>query len=125
MIIYYGEYMNVYEYVNSKLDTIEDSEGSFDDRIINHINDTLAELTQIIKVEKFQLVDKNTSLEELYPSDDIPKETLQLILMYIGLSVRIAFDPPVGSILTSLEKSRDRIASRLTIAHNNEEANKR
>ena len=117
--------MNIYEYVNSKLDTIEDSEGSFDDRIINHINDALAELTQIIKVEKFQLVDKNTLLEDLYPSDDIPEETLQLILMYIGLAVRIAFDPPVGSILTSLEKSKDIIAYRLTIAHNNEEANNR
>lgn len=111
----------IYDYVNSRLETVEDENDSFETEIINHINDALAELTQIIKIESFKIADKDTLIQDLYPSKSIPEETQQLMLNYIGLSVRLAFDPPVGSVLNSIEKSRDRIAYRLTIAHNIEE----
>ena len=34
---------------------------------------------------------------------------------FVGICVRLSFDPPSGSVLNSLEKSKDVIASRITV----------
>lgn len=112
--------MKIFEYVCTRLDIVEDEGDSFKKSILNHINDSLAELSQLIKIENFAIANEDTTIQDLYTETSISPETELLMLSYIGISVRLSFDPPAGTVLNYLEKSRNTIASRITISHNNE-----
>lgn len=67
----------------------------FDNDLVMHINTVLGILTQlgVGPEEGFSISDSNTSWNE-FISDDT---SLEMVKSYVGLKVRMVFDPPVSS----------------------------
>lgn len=110
----YGDEMTILEYVKTKVD-IEHEEGDniFDGRLLIDIESALAELQQLTELKLQDGVTDKTTFEDILESTD--EGLLMLCKTFVGICVRLTFDPPSGSVLTSLEKSKDTIASRITI----------
>lgn len=106
--------MTILEYVKTKVD-IEHEEGdnTFDGRLLIDIESALAELQQLTELKLTDDLSSKTTFEDILVSSD--EGLLALCKTFIGICVRLTFDPPSGSVLTSLEKSKDTIASRITI----------
>ena len=106
--------MTIIEYVKTKVD-IEHEEGdnTFDNRLLIDIETALAELQQLTELELPDIVSSTTTFEDILITSDTG--LLMLCKTFVGICVRLTFDPPSGSVLTSLEKSKDFIASRITI----------
>ena len=110
----YGEHMTILEYVKTKVDIEhEDGDDTFDDRLLIDIETAIAELQQLTELELTKDISSTTTFEELLNTSDMG--LLMLCKTFVGICVRLTFDPPSGSVLTSLEKSKDSIASRITI----------
>lgn len=88
----------------------------FDDgEIIDHINSVFADLTQlgVGPVDGFAIKDSTTTWSD-YIADDM---RLQSVKTYIGLRLRLIFDPPQqGGVLTSYEKQIEKLEWRLNAA---------
>lgn len=110
----YGDEMTILEYVKTKVD-IEHEEGdnTFDGRLLIDIESALAELQQLTELKLQDGITDKTTFEDILESTD--DGLLMLCKTFVGICVRLTFDPPSGSVLTSLEKSKDTIASRITI----------
>lgn len=110
----YGDEMTILEYVKTKVD-IEHEEGdnTFDGRLLIDIESALAELQQLTELKLQDGITDKTTFEDILESTD--EGLLMLCKTFVGICVRLTFDPPSGSVLTSLEKSKDTIASRITI----------
>lgn len=110
----YGDEMTILEYVKTKVD-IEHEEGdnTFDNRLLIDIESALAELQQLTELKLQDGITDKTTFEDILESTD--DGLLMLCKTFVGICVRLTFDPPSGSVLTSLEKSKDTIASRITI----------
>lgn len=110
----YGDEMTILEYVKTKVD-IEHEEGdnTFDSRLLIDIESALAELQQLTELKLQDGITDKTTFEDILESPD--EGLLMLCKTFVGICVRLTFDPPSGSVLTSLEKSKDTIASRITI----------
>ena len=106
--------MTIIEYVKTKVD-IEHEEGdnTFDNRLLIDIETALAELQQLTELELPDSITSTTTFEDILKTSD--KGLLMLCKTFVGICVRLTFDPPSGSVLTSLEKSKESIASRITI----------
>jgi len=70
----------------------------FDQDIIIHINSVLFILSQmgIVKTDDFEVVDQSKSWREILTSDQY---NLFAVKSWVGLKVRMLFDPPTSSIL--------------------------
>lgn len=70
----------------------------FDQDIIIHINSVLFILSQmgIVKSDDFEVVDQSKSWREILTSDQY---NLFAVKSWVGLKVRMLFDPPASSIL--------------------------
>lgn len=106
-------------FVKKKLDIAYDESGSmqdtfFDERLLIDIEDAIGELSQLIKIDMSNRVHPGISMHEIMPYYN--NDVISLCKQFISISVRLSFDPPSGSVLTSLERSRDRIASRITMS---------
>lgn len=110
----YGDEMTILEYVKTKVD-IEHEQGdnTFDGRLLIDIESALAELQQLTELKLQDGITDKTTFEDILESTD--EGLLMLCKTFVGICVRLTFDPPSGSVLTSLEKSKDTIASRITI----------
>ena len=110
----YGDKMTILEYVKTKVD-IEHEEGdnTFDGRLLIDIESALAELQQLTELKLQDDITDKTTFEDILESTD--DGLLMLCKTFIGICVRLTFDPPSGSVLTYLEKAKDTIASRITI----------
>lgn len=111
-------------FVKKKLDIAYDESGSmqdtfFDERLLIDIEDAIGELSQLIKIDMSNRVHPGISMHEIMPYYN--NDVISLCKQFISISVRLSFDPPSGSVLTSLERSRDRIASRITMSIQNSE----
>lgn len=98
-----------------KLLGIEEEYTHFDTDIIMHINSVFADLTQIGvgPSEGFSISDASSTWNEY--TRDIP--TIANVKQYIYLKVKLVFDPPTNSsVLTSYEKTIDRLEWRLNVA---------
>ena len=106
--------MTILDYVKTKVD-IEHEEGdnTFDERLLIDIETALAELQQLTELELTKDISSTTTFEELLNTSDMG--LLMLCKTFVGICVRLTFDPPSGSVLNSLEKSKESIASRITI----------
>ena len=85
----------------------------FDPDIIMHINSTFAQLNQmgVGPKETFMIEDDSAQWDDFSTNLDI-----NMVRSYMYLEVRLLFDPPTASVLSSLEKKRDEYVWRLNVA---------
>lgn len=106
--------MTILEYVKTKVDIEhDDNDDTFDERLLIDIETAIAELQQLTELELPDNISNTTNFEDIVKTSD--NGLLMLCKTFVGICVRLTFDPPTGSVLTSLEKSKDSIASRITI----------
>lgn len=106
--------MTILEYVKTKVDIEhDDNDDTFDDRLLIDIETAIAELQQLTELELPDNIYNTTTFEDIVKTSD--NGLLMLCKTFVGICVRLTFDPPSGSVLTSLEKSKESIASRITI----------
>jgi hypothetical protein len=99
--------------VKETLDFAVAEDDGFDDRLLLELDGLIGELSQLTYVKEDFVLTKDSKYEQLLKKND--PNLLRLVKTFINLSLRLVFDPPVGSVLTSLEKSRDRTAVRITM----------
>ena len=90
----------------------------YDTDIIIHINTALSILAQagVGPSEGFSITSDEETWED-FLGDDTTAKRLEMVKTYVYLSVRINFDPPQSSaVLTSMEKSREMLEWRLSVA---------
>lgn len=92
---------------------IPDEVDVFDPDLLMHINTTLAKLNQmgIGPEEPLMVEDSSATWDELCTG-----KLDAMVRSYVFLEVRLLFDPPTASVLTSYEKKRDELEWRLNVA---------
>lgn len=87
-------------------------EEAFDSDILLHINAVFSKLAQIGvgPEEGFYIEDESATWDDYYT-----QVNLNMIRTYVYLEVRLLFDPPTASTLTSMEKTRDELVWRLNV----------
>jgi len=99
--------------VKTTLDFASEEDTGFDSRLLLEIDGALGTLSQLTNVHPEVEVTKETQWEELLRSSD--KHLLRLVKQFIYISVRIVFDPPAGSVLTTLTTSLNNLSHRIII----------
>lgn len=96
-------------------DMLQITDGSFDTELLVHINAAYFNTIQLgcPKIE----ITPNTIWSELVGFDDSVRSGLAA---YLFLKVRIAFDPPTGSILSAFERQIGEYEFRITVQNESE-----
>lgn len=86
---------------------------AFDPDIIMHINTSFSKLNQMgVGPDETFMIDDDTATWE----DFSTKLDINMVRTYVYLDVRLVFDPPTASVLTSLEKVKAELEWRLNVA---------
>jgi len=110
----YGEVdMTILQDVKSVLDFASEEDTGFDSRLIMELDGVIGELSQLVLLTKDFVMTEESKWEQLLNNTD--PQMLRLIKQYVYLNIRIKFDPPTGSVLSSLEKSLQSTAHRIII----------
>lgn len=110
----YGEVdMTILQDVKSVLDFASEEDTGFDSRLIMELDGVIGELSQLVLLNKDFVMTDESKWEQLLNNTD--QQMLRLIKQYVYLNIRIKFDPPTGSVLSSLEKSLQSTAHRIII----------
>lgn len=110
----YGEVdMTILKDVKSVLDFASEEDDGFDSRLIMELEGIIGELSQLTLLNKDFVMNEDSNWEQLLNTTD--NHLLQLVKQYVYLNIRIKFDPPAGSVLSSLEKSIQSTAHRIII----------
>lgn len=110
----YGEVdMTILKDVKSVLDFASEEDDGFDSRLIMELEGIIGELSQLTLLNKDFVMNKDSNWEQLLNTTD--NHLLRLVKQYVYLNIRIKFDPPAGSVLSSLEKSIQSTAHRIII----------
>ena len=110
----YGEVdMTILQDVKSVLDFASEEDTGFDSRLIIELDGVIGELSQLVLLNKDFVMTEESKWEQLLNNTD--QQLLRLIKQYVYLNIRIKFDPPTGSVLSSLEKSLQSTAHRIII----------
>ena len=113
-ILNYGEVdMTILQDVKSVLDFASEEDTGFDSRLIMELDGVIGELSQLVRLNKSFTMGDDSKWDQLL--DDPDPQMLRLIKQYVYLNIRIKFDPPTGSVLSSLEKSLQSTAHRIII----------
>lgn len=113
-ILNYGEVdMTILQDVKSVLDFASEEDTGFDSRLIMELDGVIGELSQLVRLNKSFTMGNDSKWDQLL--DDPDPQMLRLIKQYVYLNIRIKFDPPIGSVLSSLEKSLQSTAHRMII----------
>lgn len=113
-ILNYGEVdMTILQDVKSVLDFASEEDTGFDSRLIMELDGVIGELSQLVRLNKSFVMDSDSKWDQLL--DNLDPQMLRLIKQYVYLNIRIKFDPPTGSVLSSLEKSLQSTAHRIII----------
>lgn len=99
--------------VKTTLDFASEEDTGFDSRLLLEIDGALGTLSQLTNVHTEVEVTKETTWDQLLHSSD--KHLLRLVKQFIYISVRIVFDPPAGSVLTTLTTSLNNLSHRIII----------
>ena len=99
--------------VKTTLDFASEEDTGFDSRLLLEIDGALGTLSQLTNVRPEVDVTNETEWDQLLYSGD--KHLLRLVKQYVYISVRIIFDPPTGSVLTTLTSSLNNLAHRIII----------
>ena len=105
--------MTILQDVKSVLDFASEEDTGFDSRLIIELDGVIGELSQLVLLNKDFVMTEESKWEQLLNSTD--QQMLRLIKQYVYLNIRIKFDPPTGSVLSSLEKSLQSTAHRIII----------
>ena len=113
-ILNYGEVdMKILQDVKSVLDFASEEDTGFDSRLIMELDGVIGELSQLVRLNKSFVMGDDSKWDQLLDKTD--PQMLRLIKQYVYLNIRIKFDPPTGSVLSSLEKSLQSTAHRIII----------
>lgn len=113
-ILNYGEVdMKILQDVKSVLDFASEEDTGFDSRLIMELDGVIGELSQLVRLNKSFVMGDDSKWDQLLDKPD--PQMLRLIKQYVYLNIRIKFDPPTGSVLSSLEKSLQSTAHRIII----------
>ena len=99
--------------VKTTLDFASEEDTGFDSRLIMELDGIIGELSQLTFVNNSFVMNTDAEWKGLLDIDD--QNLLRLVKQFIYINIRLKFDPPVGSVLTSLEKSLQSTAHRIII----------
>lgn len=105
--------MTILQDVKSVLDFASEEDTGFDSRLIIELDGVIGELSQLVRLNKSFVIGDDSKWDQLL--DNLDPQMLRLIKQYVYLNIRIKFDPPTGSVLSSLEKSLQSTAHRIII----------
>lgn len=105
--------MTILKDVKSVLDFASEEDNGFDSRLIMELDGIIGELSQLTQLNKVFVMGEDSNWEQLLNTND--QQLIRLIKQYVYLNIRIKFDPPAGSVLSSLEKSIQSTAHRIII----------
>jgi hypothetical protein len=105
--------MTILQDVKSVLDFASEEDTGFDSRLIMELDGVIGELSQLVQLNSAFEMTAESKWEQLLNNSDA--QMMRLIKQYVYLNIRIKFDPPFGSVLTSLEKSLQSTAHRIII----------
>ena len=86
---------------------------AFDPDLIMHINTAFSKLNplDVGPSDTYRIEDSTAEWSDFYTNHDI-----NMVRSYIYLEVRMLFDPPTASVLTSFEKTKAELEWRLNVA---------
>lgn len=105
--------MTILNDVKTTLDFASEEDTGFDSRLIIELDGIIGELSQLTFVNNSFVMTKDSEWVGLLDIDD--QNLLRLAKQFIYINIRLKFDPPAGSVLTSLEKSLQSTAHRIII----------
>ena len=105
--------MTILNDVKTTLDFASEEDTGFDSRLIMELDGIIGELSQLTFVNNSFVM--NTDVEWKGSLDIDDQNLLRLVKQFIYINIRLKFDPPTGSVLTSLEKSLQSTAHRIII----------
>lgn len=105
--------MTILNDVKTTLDFASEEDTGFDSRLIMELDGIIGELSQLALLNPEFVMSKDANWESLLHVND--PNLLRLTKQFIYINIRLKFDPPAGSVLTSLEKSLRSTAHRIII----------
>ena len=105
--------MTILNDVKTTLDFASEEDNHFDSRLIMELDSIIGELSQLTFVNNSFVMSNDAEWMSLLDIDD--PNLLRLVKQFIYINIRLKFDPPTGSVLTSLEKSLQSTAHRIII----------
>ena len=105
--------MSILNDVKTTLDFASEEDTGFDSRLIMELDGIIGELSQLTFVNNSFVMNTDAEWKGLLDIDD--PNLLRLVKQFIYINIRLKFDPPTGSVLTSLEKSLQSTAHRIII----------
>ena len=105
--------MTILNDVKTTLDFASEEDTGFDSRLIMELDGIIGELSQLALLNPAFVMSKDANWESLLHVND--PNLLRLTKQFIYINIRLKFDPPTGSVLTSLEKSLQSTAHRIII----------
>lgn len=105
--------MTILNDVKTTLDFASEEDNHFDSRLIMELDGIIGELSQLTFVNNSFVMSNDAEWTGLLYIND--QNLLRLVKQFIYINIRLKFDPPAGSVLTSLEKSLQSTAHRIII----------
>ena len=105
--------MSILNDVKTTLDFASEEDTGFDSRLIMELDGIIGELSQLTFINNSFVMNTDVEWKGLLDIDD--QNLLRLVKQFIYINIRLKFDPPTGSVLTSLEKSLQSTAHRIII----------
>lgn len=105
--------MSILNDVKTTLDFASEEDKAFDSRLIMELDGIIGELSQLTHLSQEFEMTADSTWDSLLSKKD--PNLLRLIKQFVYINIRIKFDPPSGSVLTSLEKSLSSTAQRIII----------
>ena len=105
--------MTILNDVKTTLDFASEEDTGFDSRLIMELDGIIGELSQLTFVNNSFVMSNDAEWTGLLDIND--QNLLRLVKQFICINIRLKFDPPTGSVLTSLEKSLQSTAHRIII----------
>lgn len=103
----------ILEYVKSRVDGAFEDSTAFDKELIQEIEVALGELSLLVSVNHDVEITEETLFEDVL---NVESSVMPHCKTYIGINVRINFDPPSGSLMDVLKNAKEHTASRIRIA---------
>lgn len=105
--------MTILNDVKTTLDFASEEDNHFDSRLVMELDGIIGELSQLALLNPTFVMSNDSEWDSLLHVND--PNLLRLTKQFIYINIRLKFDPPTGSVLTSLEKSLQSTAHRIII----------